>query len=735
MSKIIASAAIRGAHKIVGRAETSLAKALEQHGPDKTIEFPNTGYFLPVIYGMTGMKAEKLGDLTKILERTKSLLPPNPTEKVWLPYLGHALDAGMATFFADEIIEVIKYLQDPVPYSITENCPEDGTLWLGAADDVIMRKRGIEFVDGTAPGFAACVGACPTNEIAVKIARELQEKNLYVFMAADNHGKSMAEQLHEEGVQMGWETRLIPFGKDVTSVIFALGFATRAAMSFGGVKPGDFSKILKYNKNRVFAFVLALGEVDDEKYAQAAGAINYGFPTIADTDIPQILPTGVCTYEHVVSKIPHDKMVSKAIEVRGLKVQIHKVPVPVSYGPAFEGERVRKEDTFVEMGGTKTSAFEFATMRDMNEIEDGKINVVGPEIDDVEEGSRLPLGILVEVAGREFQTDFESIVERQIHRYLNEAQGVFHMGQRDINWVRISKEAKQKGFKIHHFGDIIHAKMHADYSAILDKIQVTIYTKEEDVVARRDIARKAYHFRDERIGALTDESVDTFYSCTLCQSFAPNHVCVITPQRSGLCGAYNWLDGKAAYQIDPTGPNRPIAKGDTVDQKKGQWSGVNDFISQASRQNIERFNGYSIMEDPMTSCGCFECISGVLPMANAIMTVNREFAGMTPCGMKFSTLAGTVGGGLQTPGFTGHSKHYIGSPKYISAEGGLLRVAWMPKILKEELRPMIEKQAKALGVDNFYDMIADDETASTEEEVMEFMSKVNHPALTLPPLF
>jgi len=735
MSKIIASAAIRGAYKIVGRAETALADALAKYGPQQPIEFPNTGYYLPVIYGISGMKAQKLGDLTPILHRAKSLLPPHPTDRVWLPYLGHALDAGMATLFADEIIEIIKYLEDPLPYTISENCPEDGNFWLGAADDVIMRKRGIEFVDGTAPGFAACVGACPTNDIAVKIARELQEKNLYVFMSADTHGRSMAEQLKEEGVQMGWETRLVPFGKDITATVFSLGFATRAAMSFGGVKPGDYSRILKYNKNRIFAFVLALGEVDDEKYAQAAGAINYGFPVIADTDIPQILPTGICTYEHVVSRIPHDKIVSKAVEVRGLKVAVHKVPVPVAYGPAFEGERVRKEDTYVEMGGTKTPAFEFVTMREMHEIEDGQITVVGPEIDDVEPESRLPLGIVCEVAGRQFQSDFESILERQIHRYLNEAQGVFHMGQRDINWVRISKEAKQKGFKLHHLGDIIHAKLHADYAAILDKVKVTIYTKEEDVLAWREIARKAYHFRDERIGSLTDEGVDTYYSCTLCQSFAPNHVCVITPERSGLCGAYNWLDGKAAHQIDPTGPNQPISKGEVLDAAKGQWSGVNEFIFKASRQTIERFNAYSIMEDPMTSCGCFECISGVLPMANAIMTVNREFTGMTPSGMKFSTLAGTVGGGLQTPGFTGHSKHYIGSAKFISAEGGLLRVAWMPKALKEELRPMLERRGKELGVENLYDLIADEEIATTEEEVIEFMTRVNHPALSLPPLF
>jgi len=734
MSKIIISAAIRGAHKIADRAETALNDAIKTFGPDKTIELPNTGYYLPVIYGMLGVKVETLADLQPVMKTIRGLLPEVPSENVWLPYLGKGLDAGMATLFSDEIIEVIKYLQDPVPYVIAENCPEGGPLWLGAADDIIMRKRGIEFVDGSAPGFAACVGAAPTNEIAVKLARELQQKNLYVFMAGETHGKTMAEQLAEEGVQMGWETRLVPFGKDITSAVFAVGFATRAAMSFGGAKGGDFNTILHYNKDRIFAFVLALGEVDDEKYAQAAGAINYGFPTIADTDIPQVLPTGVCTYEHVVSNISHDEMVAKAIEVRGLKITITEVPVPVAYGPAFEGERIRKEDMYAEMGGQKTPAFEYVRMKDMNEIEDGDIQVIGPEIDDISEGARLPIGVVVDVAGRKMQGDFEPILERQVHRYFNEAQGVFHMGQRDISWIRISKEAKKKGFKLHHLGDVIHAKFHADYSAILDKVAVNIYTKEEDVLKLREEARKAYHKRDDRISNLTDEGVDIYYSCTLCQSFAPSHVCVITPERSGLCGAYNWLDGKAAHQIDPTGPNQPIQKGASVDEVKGQWQGVNEFLYTASRHSLEKFNAYSMMEDPMTSCGCFECISGLLPMSNAVMVVNREYPGMTPVGMKFSTLAGSVGGGLQTPGFVGHSKHYIGSKKFISAEGGLLRLAWMPKCLKDEIGPMIQERGKQEGIDDLLSMIADEDVGSTEDEVMEFMQKVNHPALTLPPL-
>lgn len=734
MSKIISKRAILGAHKLVSRAEKELKAALEEKGPETKVEFPNTGYFLPISHGILGLKIESLGGLSELLEEAKKLLPPVPEDKLWLPYLGHTLDAGMATLFADEIIEAIKYTHNPLPY-LTESAPKDGHLWLGAANDIIMRERGIEFVDGTAPGFAACVGYCSDNETAVRIARELQEKNLYVFMSAATDGNSMAKQLEEEGIQMGWETRLVPFGDDVSAIVHSLGFATRVALSFGGAPPGDYQRILRYNKNRVFAFVLAFGPVDDEKHAQAAGAINYGFPTISETDIDQILPSGICTYEHVVSPVSLDKIVSKAVEVRGLKISITKVPVPVSYGPAFQGERVRKEDMALELAGTVKLGFEYVTSKGLDEVEDGKIEVIGPEIDDLEEGSQIPLAIWVEVTGREMQPDFEPILERQIHDFINCANGVFHMGQRDINWIRISKEAKAKGFKLRHFGSILHARFHGEYGKIVDKVQIRIYTQEQDVRGLIDEARKVYRQRDARLADMTDESIETFYSCTLCQSFAPNHVCIITPERSGLCGAYNWLDGKAAHQINPTGANKPVKKGREIDPVKGQWEGINAFVFNSSHKTLEAFNAYSIIENPMTSCGCFECISCILPSTNGIMTVYREHSGMTPSGMKFSTLAGTVGGGVQTPGFIGHSKHYVSSKKFISAEGGAKRIVWMDRNLKEEMEPVLREIGKRENIDNFFEMIADETVAVTEEEVLEFITKKNHPVLSMPPLF
>jgi acetyl-CoA synthase len=368
-------------------------------------------------------------------------------------------------------------------------------------------------------------------------------------------------------------------------------------------------------------------------------------------------------------------------------------------------------------------------------VEDGKIEVIGPEIDHVDEGTHLPLAIWAEVAGREMQTDFEPILERHIHDLINCAHGIWHMGQRDINWVRISKEAREKGFKFSHFGSILHAKFHGEFGKIFDKVQIKIYTREKEVLELIEHARRIYHERDARLAGMTDESIDTFYSCTLCQSFAPNHVCIITPERSGLCGAYNWLDGKAAYQINPTGPNQPVKKGKTIDEVKGQWQGINEFVYNSSHRTLEVFNGYSIIEHPMTSCGCFECISGVLPSTNGIMTVYREHPEMTPCGMKFSTLAGVVGGGVQTPGFIGHSKHYIGSNKFISADGGARRIVWMDSGLKEEMKPILTEIGERAGIEGFFDMIADETVAVTEEEVLDYITKKNHPALAMPPLF
>ncbi len=735
MSKLIAFAAIQGGYKVVAEAEGQLNQALATYDASTKVGFPNTAYFLPVIYSITGLKVETLEDLKKPLEFAKGLLPPHIKLKNWLPYLGPLLDAGMAGIISYEVIEALRYLNEPDFYIAQEDPDIDnGKLWVGAADDTILRKRGVEFVDGSAPGFAAMVGAAPNPEIAKMIVEDYQKKSLYIFCAANHNGKTVIQQCLDAGMQVGWNTRIVPFGPDISSAVFALGFANRAAMAFGGVQPGDYKKILHYNKERVFAFVNALGDVGTEWGVAAAGCVNWGFPTIADTPIPEILPTGICTYEHVVAPVTHEDMVQKSVEVRGLKVTVSEIEIPCSFGPAFEGERVRGADLHAQCGGGKTQCTELVKRAELGDIEDGKVIVEGPDIDGIKEGGTFPLGIYVQIAGREFQEDFEPIMERQIHHLVNYIQGIMHIGQRDIAWVRISKAAIEKGFTLKDIGVVLHAKFHQDFTKIVDKVQVTLYTKQEDVDKLTEKARSEYHTRDSRVDSMTDEDVETYYSCTLCQSFAPSHVCTVSPERTGLCGAYNWMDCKAAFEINPTGPNQPIEKGECIDPKLGQWKGVNDFIYKASRGTVTHYNFYSMVHDPMTTCGCCECIAAMLPACNGVMTVGRDYGGETPCGMKFTTLAGVMGGGASSPGFVGHSKHNIAQGKFILGDGGLLRMVWMPKMLKEELKNRIEARGKAMGVDNLFDMIADETVGITEEEILPFLQEKGHPALTMEPL-
>jgi acetyl-CoA synthase len=744
MSRYIATRAITGAHGIVKQAEDMLKDALEKLGPDVPIslvdkEGVGTTYYLPVIYGYSGHKVEKLGDMTWPLEHAKSLLPPVPSENLWLPYLGETLDAGVATLFAEEIVEGIRFAKGEQPEV------RNGFKFNGPISDVQTRSWGIQMVDGSMPGFAAVIGAAKSNEVAVKIVRELQSKGQLVFLSSMSNGRSIVDQLLEEGVELGYPTFTVPFGTDTISTVYAAGYATRAAFSFGNIAPGNWREIMLYNKFRCFAFALCLGPMDDLKWATGAGAITYGFPAVCDTVVPNILPTGITKYEHVVS-MPFDdipgrddmeraeRLVQRCIEIRGIKIKIPKVDIPVAFGPAFEGEVVRKENLRAEAGGKGGMCFEWLTMKDMDEVEDGKITIVGPDIDSFEEGTKTPLAIVVEVAGRKMQKDFEPVLERQIHHFMNGAEGVQHIGQRDIAWLRFARSAVDKGFGLRHLGVILHTNLHNDFGAIVDKLQVTLYTEADKVEELRGQARAVYHERDARIAGMTDEAVDTYYSCTLCQSFAPNHVCVINPERTGLCGAYSWLDCRAAFEINPTGPNQPVTKGRCIDPVLGEWEGVNNFVYDHSNRNIERFTIYSLMDSPMTTCGCCECVMALIPEANGVMIVNRDDYSMTPCGMTFTTLMGTVGGGLQTPGMMGHSKLYTTSKKFIPVEGGIKRVVWLSKNVKEEFAEELKEVFEREGVPDLMDKIADGTVATTIEELLPFLEEKGHPALTMEPI-
>ncbi|NMB41066.1 MAG: CO dehydrogenase/CO-methylating acetyl-CoA synthase complex subunit beta [Firmicutes bacterium] len=690
-------------------AEILLNQAIRRYGPEHPVSYPDTGYFMPVITAYSGEQVTKLGELVPILNRLRNQIREE------LNFLNARL-CGEATAYAAEIIEVLRYIDGENPHVAP---------WTGFLGDPIVRRYGILLVDWTIPGQAVLVGKAKSSEALGKIVTDLQSKGFMIFMSYE-----VIDQAIEAGCRLGIDFITFPTG-NFTQVIHAVNYALRAGLAFGGITPGAREEQRDYQRRRVRAFVLHFGERDEVQVAAHFAAIFMGFPVLVDHELPE----DEQIENWYISHPDYDTMVQVAMEVRGIKLKIVDIPVPFMVAPAFEGEAIRRRDMYLEFGGGRTSSFELVRMVSEDEIEDGKIEVIGPDIDEIEEGSAISAGLDIKIYGRKMQVDFEAVLERRIHDFINYGEGLWHTAQRDIAWYRVSKDCVAGGFKFRHYGDLLIAKFKDEFPAIVDRVQVKIYTDPEKVEENLKIAREVYAERDARLAGLTDESVEEFYSCKLCQSFAPNHVCIVTPERLGLCGAVSWLDGKASYEIDPNGPCEPVKKEGLIDEAKGIWESINEYVYLNSNRTIEECSMYSFIDRPMTSCGCFEAIMGIVPEVNGVMVTTREHGGMTPCGMSFSTLAGSVGGGVQTPGFMGHGRTFILSKKFISADGGLGRLVWLPKELKDWLGDDLNKSAEAQGLgENFADKIADETIGETAEEIMPFLEEKGHPALTMDPL-
>ena len=699
-----------GSNAVAGLTEGAVNDAIAKYGADKEIAFPDTAYYFPTIYAATGVKVKTLGDLPACVGVLKSLITNQED-------LGQALNAGLATAVGAEILEGLKFVEPKDAY-------EEATVpGIGFVPDPIIRSLGVPLVTGDIPGVAVVLGKAENPEDAVKVVKDYQSKGIMTFMVGD-----VIEQCAEGGVKMGLELRVIPLGHDVTSVIHVVTVAIRAALIFGNIQPGNLAGLLDYTKNRVPAFVNTFGAIDSVVVSAGAGAIALGFPVVVDIDLGENQVPGA-----LESVCDHAETVKKSLELRNIKIKVKELPIPVAFAAAFEGEIIRKADMHNEIWSAKNPTAELVVMRELNEIEDHKITIVGPDFDQAKD---LALATYVEVAGKKMQVDFESVIERKFHAWFNYMEGVMHTGQRNQVRIRVSNAAYDAGLRLKDFAEVLYVMIMDEFDAVVDKCQITLITDTAEAEKFRDeVAMPRYNQRDDRLASMTDEAVDRYFTCIMCQSFAPAHCCVVTPERLGLCGAVSWLDAKATYELNPNGPCQPIFKEGCEDERTGRFQSVNKAISDATHGAVENVTLYSILEDPMTSCGCFECICGIEPMSNGFIVVNREYKGMTPAGMTFGELASCTGGGVQTPGYMGHGRHFISSKKFIAAEGGIERIVWMPKELKDDVAERLNKTAKELyGIDNFTDMVADETVTTDCEELLNWLTEKGHPVLGMEPL-
>ncbi len=699
-----------GNDAVYGLTEAAIDNAIAQYGAEQAVSFPHTAYSLPCYYAVTGTKVSNLGELKEALGVVKTLMTREKR-------LNDAFMSGVATALCAEFIEVLKYINGAEPYS---------EPYYGHLADAIIRELGVPLVTGDIPGVAVILGKAPSNAEAVELVKSYQAQGILVTLVGD-----IIDQCLEEGLKMGNALRIVPLGKDVTSVIHVVSVALRAALIFGNVTPGDAGALMKYTMERVPAFVNAFAPLDDVVVACGAGAIALGFPVVTnETENIFRVPKSLIVQEDV------SKFNATSLEARDIKIKITKIDIPVSFASAFEGEIIRRGDMQVEFDGSRKDCFELVCTKELSEIEDHKFTLIGPDFDEMEVGSKQQIAYIIDVAGKSMQSDFEPVFERKFHSYVNCVEGVMHTGQRDMIRIRISKATYEAGFRAKDLAEVLYANIKNEFEAVVDKCAVTIITDEAECgKLRHELAIPAYERRDERLTSLTDESVPVYYSCIMCQAFSPSHVCVVTPERLGLCGAVSWLDAKATNELDPQGPCQVITKERVIDENLGRYEDVDEAVAKFSQGALEHVTLYSIMEDPMTSCGCFECICGIEPFSNGVIITNREYSGMTPLGMTFGELASMTGGGVQTPGFMGHGKHFIASKKFMKAEGGVERIVWMPKELKDSVAERLNQTAKELyGIDNFTDMIGDETIAEDPETLLEFLTEKGHPALGMEPM-
>jgi acetyl-CoA decarbonylase/synthase complex subunit beta len=396
--------------------------------------------------------------------------------------------------------------------------------------------------------------------------------------------------------------------------------------------------------------------------------------------------------------------------------------IPVDVGVIYEGERIRFKDTQVELGGERVDTkFELARVRNPDQIEDGKIVIIGPDINDMTVGSSNPFGILVEVAGKQLEEGLESVVERRIHAFSNYVEGLMHLNQRYDIWMRLSKKSFQKGFNSFTYLGKVLQRLYKNELPIIEKIQITFFTDTAKVKEMYAEALKIYEARDSKARGMKDEEVDKFYGCSLCQSFAPTHVCVITPQRYSNCGSISWFDARATARIDPKGPVYEIDKGDLLDPVKGEYSGVNETVKKKSLGEINRVWLYTAFGYPHTSCGCFEAVAFYIPEVEGFGLVNRGYKDVTVNGLPFSTIADSTAGGRQVDGFHGLSVEYLRSPKLLQADDGWNRIVWMPAAIKERVKDYIPKE--------LVDKIATENDAKTIDDLKKFLEAHAHPVV------
>jgi acetyl-CoA synthase len=574
----------------------------------------------------------------------------------------------------------------------------------GIVPDSWLDYYGIGLVDGAVPGIVLFLGE--PRESSVFEIGECTARGLIAILSGgysgiDIEGKNILKIRGSEALGIN-------------------GLISRAALKYGGAEAGNWTSMAKYLKKKPKLAVIHTGKLTVSDITTIFSVAAAGAFIVSDSpDLPNI--PRLC-------EISSEELVSKVIANRGITFGRNR---RVRFGSSFENQRIRKADARLEFGGPDAPP-SCEVVIACGHADDGRTTTTGKDIQELEGGAHS-LSIEVLVSG-DVNFSMEQAIERRIHFALSRTEGVWHSGQRDNSWIRISSSALEKGLTFADLGSNIISEIKEDFPAVAEAVEVVFTSEPSSVSSKIRDARERYEMRDSRLSKITDRNADCFFTCTICQTYAPGHICIISPERPSVCGSVTWTDAKVGSEVNPGGPQRPFPKGDLIDAERGEWTGTNDIVRRASMGSIQKVCMHSVANSPMTACSCMEVAAVVSADRRSVILLDRSDTGRNPSGYSFSEVSDMVGRGGQHPGFMGIGKQYIVSPSFLKGDGGLARVSWMSSRLKSVLGDSLRRAFCAAGISDAYFKIADENVAEDAPSLEVWLEEKEHPVMLMDPI-
>ena len=503
------------------------------------------------------------------------------------------------------------------------------------------------------------------DEKFIKTCFESKRCNGWISVVGDMNRKNLAEKINDR-----WRFHFFGSSKE-TGIYALLNMLARYGFVYGRIPFGDAHALSHFVEDHCPGLMIVWGELTDLELTLSLAALKMGLPAIVQRGYP--FPLGNTLQIDTLSDIG-----KAVVGFRNIRKLLETPDIPRLPDYMRDEHKDERFEPYVTWGESQES---FYVLR-KGPVESSGVTVRG-EPDDA-------LGVIVTIEAEPMDSYDRGYLERFLAGSLSMLEGVTSRYRKGHLTLSFAQESSTDPGRI---GEALLAFTRHEFPK-LNKIKVEIIFEKGVLAEMAPVVQQEVAEREREIEATTEDDSQYFYQCVGCSPFAPDHVCVLTPERPPQCGRpYGKIKTGALYAYDDMSnihhswlhrdlnSYRVIDKGVCLDPVTGEWSGINKAATGHSHGRTNRIFLHSLDDHPHTGCGCFRLILFKTESPRTgIGVMDRAFEGRAADGRTWSDLHYSLAG-KQTPGIAGAVPAYLSSPKFLKAHGGWENVVWVsPKI-------------------------------------------------------